>query len=275
MYIEDNTTLSINITIFPQGLNNTELIELIQQWILSGIEVSSSTAENPFIPNLAEGETVGAYTTEDILYVHDQQIRLDNPQDEPLVYVYGNVQYVATIVFYGGSGGVNILNNGYVFEGAQTFSSDQVMYSSASGDGPITLYAGIISQGSGQLYVGAARVPDGENVIQAEVSKGVQNMNSAFSAIAFSYDNTTSQIEVRRTAIVQDMQQLALALFDSSTLVRNDRQSLALGCLSAISNQIANDLPDEFWSPEEAEMRLGLTALSVDEFCYNAVRLRS
>lgn len=149
--------------------------------------------------------------------------------------------------------------------GAQTFVADQVVYDSSSSDGNVTIHAGIVSQGTEQFDISAARIPGGDRVYEVQVPLSVTTVNAALSGFAFSYDATAQSVTVENTASTLEKETLRNNLLDSRTYDRNARAALSAAVLKAISEQIASDIPDEFRSGAEAVRRLGLTLDAIDQ----------
>lgn len=172
--------------------------------------------------------------------------------------------YTVHIVFFGGSGGINITNDGRISAGASTFASDQVKYDSTSGDGNITIFAGTVSQGMQESFVVAPRIPRGTSTFKSQVSLSVDAINAALEKFKFVYNSATAQLSIPTSTTLADKEALALVAFDAFTYSRNERQMLANAFVACLSSQIANDLPDEFRSAKEVVMRLGLSASAAD-----------
>lgn len=265
-YVPGSVALMLNkfrFNISEPGVAHADL----QAWMEDAFDVSDKSAEEPFVPTLEEGETTSAFTTEDILYVHDQVIDLASmtaSSANTANYVYEGVLYSRQTMFFGGSGGVDITHLGQVFNGAFAFSADQMQYDSAPPDGNITVFAGIVSQGCGQHVIAAPRVPSGDNMYTVNVNVSSTAVNSAMKAFAFAYNSDTGAVAVMGEADAQAKAALSDVLFDTRHYARNERQDLAEAALMALTDQIASDVPDEFRSGTEAMMRLGLNVEIID-----------
>lgn len=267
VYIADNVQIKLKVGRFSAD-DAAQARDELQDWIAGAQEITDRTAQTPLVPDVPTGGVVRVFTAGDTLFVHDQSISLtglSEDQDNVTVYSYEGVVYRATVIFFGGSGGaeISIVDSGD--DGAQTFVADQVVYASTSSDGNVTIFAGIVSQGSGTQAVSAPRVPAADILYTSDVSVGVSTVNEAVSHFTFSFDVETQQVTMTSAPSLQLKSLLSDLMFSSSRMSRNERQLHAENCLMALTDQIANDIPDEFSSGEEAMRRLQIGVQTVDE----------
>lgn len=229
---------------------------------VSSMSEADMSVYSSYVTTTQQGETIRVYTDGDVLYVHNQSIALtgiDDSASNTYTYTFNSTVYAVEILFYGGSGGAEITNNGSATGGAETFSSDQVVYDSSPSDGNVTIFAGIVSQGTGEQVVTAPRIPSGVDVYEVPVSLSVTDMNAALDVFKLAYDAQTQVVTLASSPSLQQVSTLANAFFDTRKLSRNERQVLAENCVIALTEQIARDIPDEFTSGEEAMLRLGIS----------------
>lgn len=240
----------------------------LQDWISEAEETSDRTAVSPFLPIIPQGSVLRVFTSGDTLFVHNQSINLaglSESEENMTVYTHEGSVYQATVVFYGGSGGAEIENVGTDTDGAQTFAPDQVVYASTSDDGNVTIFAGIVSQGTDSYAVGAPRLPSTDTLYTTDVSVSVAAVNGAMAPFAFTFDEQMQQVTITSTGALQSKALLSDVLFDSRRMSNGERRQHAENCLMALTDQIANDIPDEFTSGEEAMLRLGISIQTMDE----------